>query len=210
MIIIEKDENLVIPVGINPNISTSNDTKLQSKTVDSSTAHQSVTPDSGYDGLSSVEVNPYTVERKERMITENGPYEFAPSNADALSSVSIEVSVDTRIEQERTVDSSTETQIVEPEAPYNCLSKVTVNPYVLDSSSAVIEQNGNYVFSPVHDGLSSVTVDVSIDSRVAQSKTVDSSTANQTVVPDEGYNALTSVTVNGLDLDPIYNLADSI
>ena len=64
---------------------------LDAKTVNSSTAQQVIT--SGKDGLSSVTVNPYTVESDSSTLTANGTYTFTPQNADALSSVTVDVSV---------------------------------------------------------------------------------------------------------------------
>ena len=66
---------------------------LDSKTVNSSTAQQVIT--SSVDGLSSVTVNPYTVESDSSTLTANGTYTFTPTNADALSSVTVDVSVNT-------------------------------------------------------------------------------------------------------------------
>ena len=55
--------------------------------------------------------------------------------------------------QEKTVDSSTETQHVVPTDGYIGIKDVIVNPYVLDSSNAVITDNGEYVFESAADGL---------------------------------------------------------
>lgn len=100
--------------------------------------------------------------------------------------------------QEKTVDSSTETQHVVPTDGYIGIKDVIVNPYVLDSSNAVITNNGEYVFESAADGLSRVDVSVNIPGPVAplQSKTVDSSTNSQLVEPDSGNYGLSSVTVN--------------
>ena len=66
---------------------------LDTKTVNSSTAQQVIT--SSKDGLSSVTVEPYTVETKSVTLTNNGSYTCTPTNADALSSVTVDVSVNT-------------------------------------------------------------------------------------------------------------------
>ena len=99
--------------------------------------------------------------------------------------------------QEKTVDSSTETQHVVPTDGYIGIKDVIVNPYVLDSSNAVITNNGEYVFESAADGLSRVDVSVNIPGGGRlQSKTVDSSTKSQLVEPDSGNYGLSSVTVN--------------
>ena len=105
--------------------------------------------------------------------------------------------------QEKTVDSSTETQHVVPTDGYIGIKDVIVNPYVLDSSNAVITNNGEYVFESAADGLSRVDVSVNIPGPGAplQSKTVDSSTKSQLVEPDSGNYGLSSVTVNPYTLD---------
>lgn len=105
--------------------------------------------------------------------------------------------------QEKTVDSSTKTQHVLPTDGYIGIKDVIVNPYVLDSSNAVITDNGEYVFESAADGLSRVDVSVNIPGPGAplQSKTVDSSTKSQLVEPDSGNYGLSSVTVNPYTLD---------
>ena len=103
--------------------------------------------------------------------------------------------------QEKTVDSSTETQHVVPTDGYIGIKDVIVNPYVLDSSSAVITNNGEYVFESAADGLSRVDVSVNITGGNLQAKTVDSSTKSQLVEPDSGNYGLSSVTVNPYTLD---------
>ena len=122
----KKDAAIIIPCGLGPSVC------LQTKTVDSSTVLQHIEPDSGYyglssvtvnpytldaktvnsstaqqvitssvDGLSSVTVNPYTVESDSSTLTENGTYTFTPTSADALSSVTVDVSVNNWIEEVR-------------------------------------------------------------------------------------------------------------
>lgn len=103
--------------------------------------------------------------------------------------------------QEKTVDSSTETQHVVPTDGYIGIKDVIVNPYVLDSSNAVITDNGEYVFESAADGLSRVDVSVNIPRGNLQSKTVDSSTNSQEVEPNPGYDGLSKVTVNPYVLD---------
>jgi len=128
---------------------------LDSKTVDSSTVSQTVT--SSEDGLSSVTVNPYTVEADSSTLTANGHYEFTPANADALSKVEIDVSINTVNNQSKTADSSTSSQTITPDNGYTGLSSVTIEPYVLDTKTIDSSTVAQVVTSD-EDGLSQVTV----------------------------------------------------
>lgn len=195
-------------------------TVLQAKTADASTETQVITPDEGYDGLSQVTVDPYTLEDKSDSITDNGLYTYYPSTADGMAQVTIDVSVDTVNNQTKTVDSSTTIQYVQPDQGYTGLEYVAVNPYVLDSKTVNPSTDSQTVTSD-EDGLSSVTVnpvtaaidpdlvpgnikkDVDIlgvvgtfEGGTLQSKTVDSSTVSQTVTPDGVNYGLSQVTVN--------------
>ena len=97
----KKDAAIIIPCGLGPSVCPDVSHDLQMKTVDSSTVLQHIEPDSGYYGLSSVTVNPYTVESDSSTLTENGTYTFTPTNADALSSVTVDVSVNNWIVEAR-------------------------------------------------------------------------------------------------------------
>lgn len=65
----------------------------QNKTVNSSTVLQTVTADSNYSGLATVTINPYTTGTDSSVLTANGTYTFIPTNTDALSQVTVDVSV---------------------------------------------------------------------------------------------------------------------
>ena len=170
--------------------------ELDSKAVNSSTETQTVTSDR--DGLSSVTVNPYTVESQSDTITVNGQYTYTADSADALSQVTIDVSIKTIPDlQAKTVDSSTVEQNVEADSSYDGLSSVTVNPYTLDSKTVNSSTSAQTVISDA-DGLSSVTV----NPYVLDSKTVNPSTNQVSVTSDE--DGLSSVTVNAVTaaIDP--------
>ena len=140
---------------------------LQSKTIDSSTKSQTVTPSSGYYGLSSVVVNPYVLDSSNATITKNGDYSFE-SSADGLSRVDVSVRISGGPLQSKTIDSSTKSQTVTPSSGYYGLSSVVVNPYVLDSKT-VDPSTNNITVTSSKDGLSSVTVTPvtsSIDSNI--------------------------------------------
>ena len=172
---------------------------MQSKTVDSSTIQQTVTPDSSYDGLSQVTVEPYNLQPSLIAIPSvlsRNTIDASPGY-DGLSRVVIEM-VDSEIGH---ADSSTVEQICRPMSS-QCFRYVYINPYTVESKSETITQNGQYVFNPsTADALSSVSIDVSVEggAAVLQSKTVDPSTVQVNVTPDQGYDGLSGVTVNPID-----------
>ena len=158
----------------------------QNKSVDSSTISQSITADSGYTGLGTVTVNPYTLDSKTVDPSTNS--QTVTSSEDGLSSVTVNPvtnDIDSNIAagniksgvtilgvegtfdggtlQSKTVDSSTVSQTVSPDGGNYGLSSVTVNPYTLDSSSLVVTENGEYTVTSEEDGLSRVDVSVNID-----------------------------------------------
>ena len=96
--------------------------------------------------------------------------------------------------EELTVDSSTSTQVYTPSQGYIGFSKVTVEPYVLDSKT-IDSSTVRQIVTSDEDGLSSVTV----EPYVLDSKTIDSSTVRQIVTSDE--DGLSSVTVEPYTLE---------
>lgn len=175
--------------------------ELEAKIVDSSTNEQVVTTDKY--GLSSVTVNPYTLD--EKTVDSSTNPQVITSDEDGLKQVTINPYVLSPLE----VDSSTASQEITGQ-----FGTVTVNPYTLDSSSAVITENGDYAFESSADGLSRVDVTVNLDTQsyynegysngktagiaegIAEQKAkLDSSTftSNGTYTREDGWN---SVTVN--------------
>ena len=175
--------------------------ELEAKIVDSSTNEQVVTTDKY--GLSSVTVNPYTLD--EKTVDSSTNPQVITSDEDGLRQVTINPYALSPLE----VDSSTASQEITGQ-----FGTVTVNPYTLDSSSAVITENGDYAFESSADGLSRVDVTVNLDTQsyynegysngktagiaegIAEQKAkLDSSTftSNGTYTREDGWN---SVTVN--------------
>lgn len=184
---------------------------LQEKTVDSSTETQHVVPTDGYIGIKDVIVNPYILDSSNAVITDNGEYVFE-SAADGLSRVDVSVNIPRESLQSKTVDSSTKSQLVEPDIGNYGLSSVTVNPYTLDSSTLVATENGEYIVTSSADGLSRVDVSVNIDTQlyynegysdgvtagIAEQKAkLDTSTftSNGTYTREDGWNEI-EVAVN--------------
>ena len=159
--------------------------ELQERTANSSTNEQVLTPTNGYYGMSKVTIAPYIL-------------------------------------QSKTVSSSTRQQTVTFDSSVNGLSSVTVLPYVLDSKTVQPSAKQQVITSDV-DGLESVTVKpvtATIDQDivpenirkgvdilgvvgtivplVGQTKTdnITMDTLSHNILPDEGYTAITELTVN--------------
>ncbi len=172
---------------------------MQDVTADSSTVSQTIEPDNSNFGLHSVTVNPYTVESDSSTLTQNGTYTFTPTNADALSSVTIDVSVASGSvinNQSKTVNSSTLSQTVGFDSGYTGLSQVTVNPYTVEALSDTISASGQYSYTPQNaDAFSSVDIEVSFS---GQMKYVNPSINEIEVEPDQDVEGLSKVTVYGV------------
>ena len=179
---------------------------LDEKTVDSSTNSQEITSDA--DGLSKVTISPYVLD--EKTVDSSTNPQVITSDEDGLSQVTIRPYVLSPLE----VDSSTASQEITGQ-----FGTVTVNPYTLDSSSAVITENGDYAFESSADGLSRVDVSVNIDTQsyydegysdgetvgiaegIAEQKAkLDSSvfTTNGTYTREDGWNEI-EVAVPGIN-----------
>ena len=160
-------------------------------TIDSSTQSQLFT--GAYD---TIYVNPYNLD--EKTIDSSTVSQVVTSDKDGLSKVTINPYVLSPLE----VDSSTVMQEITGQ-----FGTVAVNPYTLDSSNAVITENGDYVFESSADGLSRVDVTVNLDTQhyydegysngktagIAEQKAkLDSSTftSNGTYTREDGWNEI--------------------
>ena len=187
---------------------------LDAVTIDSSTKSQIVTGAYG-----EITVNPYVLD--EKTVDSSSNVQIVTSDKDGLSKVTVRPYVLGPLE----VDSSTAMQEITGQ-----FGTVTVNPYVLDSSNAVITENGDYAFESSADGLSRVDVSVNIDTQsyydegysagqtagisegIAQQKAkLDKTTftSNGTYTREDGWNEVTVDTpvVNNQDkvVDPSTN-----
>ena len=179
-------------------------------TIDSSTQSQLIT--GAYD---TIYVNPYTLD--EKTVDSSSNVQIVTSDKDGLSKVTVRPYVLGPLE----VDSSTAMQEITGQ-----FGTVTVNPYVLDSSNAVITKNGDYAFESAADGLSRVDVSVNIDTQsyynegysngktagIAEQKAkLDSSTftSNGTYTREDGWNeievAVTTVNNQNKTVDASIN-----
>lgn len=96
---------------------------LQSKTVSPTSTSQTITPDTGYTGLSAVTVNP--VSSTELNVSANG--EYTATNGNFYSKVTVAIA-DSKVNlQSKTVTPSNVPVSVTPDTGYHGLSSVTVN-----------------------------------------------------------------------------------
>ena len=186
----------------------------QNKSVDSSTNSQSITYDSGYTGLGTVTVNPYTLQNK----LAGNPVAYVNSDVNAGE------------------------MTITPSSGYDGMSSATVNKIAILQSVTInpsasgaqgwASSDYEYVYGVAHVTVPQVTSSIDVNITAGnikngvtilgvqgnysgttinnQNKTVDSSTNSQSVTYDSGYTGLGTVTIPGLDLDSCYNLAASI
>lgn len=113
---------------------------LQSKTISPTSNSQTVTPDSGYNGLSAVTVNP--VNSTTLNVNANGTYTATNGNFYSEVVVAIE---DSKVNlQSKTATPSNVPVSVVPDTGYHGLSSVTVNPIpsnYADISSTTVTAN---------------------------------------------------------------------
>lgn len=126
--------------------------KLQSKTVKSTTSQQTVSPDSGYDGFSSVTVRPIKLQAKSVSPLTTSVKVFPDAGYDGLS----QVTVNKMDLVSKTVTPTNEKQTVLPGAGYDGLSSVVVNAAPLETKN--ITQTGTFTPSSGKVGFSQVTV----------------------------------------------------
>lgn len=126
-----------------------------------------------------------------KKITANGTY--SPSAGKYFSSVEVAIAGDTPNYQSKAISPSTSVQTVTADSGYDALSDVTVNAIQTETKS--VTSNGTY--KPTNGKyFSSVTVNVPSETFNTQTKTVTPTESTQTISPDNGYNGLSTVTVN--------------
>ena len=129
-----------------------------------------------------------------KSVDSNGVYSAADDDADGYSKFTVNVQYTS---QEKTLNPSKTTQIIVPDSGYNGITKITLNPV----TSSIDE---NIISSNIKQGVSILGVTGTLETKadpVLQSKTITPTKLNQTITPDTGYDALSSVIVNGVTSD---------
>ena len=163
--------------------------ELQKKTATPTKSSQTITPDSGYDGLSEVDINPipaeYIIPTGELSVTSNG-------QKDVTQYSSIDVDIEPNL-QSKSATPTKSSQTVTADSTYDGLSSVTVNPipneYIIPSGSKSITANGT------SDVTSYSSVNVNVQPSL-QSKTTTPTKSEQVITAESSYDGLSSVTVN--------------
>ena len=133
---------------------------LEEKTVNSSTLSQEVLPGEGFDGLSKVTVEPYTLDSK--TVNSSTSQQTVTSSADGLSSVTVNAvtsSIDSNIQADNIKKDVT---ILGVTGTYE---SAPTQPNLQDVSVTYVS-NGNYTLSASegYDGLGTVDVSVNVPS----------------------------------------------
>lgn len=128
---------------------------LRSKTVDSSTEKQTVTYDSGYDGLSSVTVEAYELDAK--TVNSSTSQQVITSDKDGLSSVTVNAVT-------ASIDPNIQAGNIKKDISILGVTGTLETSAILQDASLSYTQNGTYTLnaSSGYDGLGTVTVDVSV------------------------------------------------
>ena len=129
-----------------------------------------------------------------KSVDSNGVYSAADDDADGYSKFTVNVQY---TGQEKTLNPSKTTQIIVPDSGYSGITKITLNPV----TSSIDE---NIISSNIKQGVSILGVTGTLETKadpVLQSKTITPTKLNQTITPDTGYDALSSVIVNGVTSD---------
>ena len=160
---------------------------LQAKTATPTKATQSITPDSTYQGLSSVTVNPipdsYIIPTGSTTITTNG-------TVNVTSYASATVNVQPTLQSKEVTPTTSEQTITADTGNYG-LSSVKVKAIQTEEKTATT--NNSSITPTSGKYLSKVTVSLPM-----QTKTATPTTLAQTITADTSYQGLSSVTVNAI------------
>lgn len=159
---------------------------LQSKTVSPATTKKTITPDTGYDGLSDVTINAIQTETKTVSPSTTGKVEVTPSTSEKYLT---KVTINQINNQSKTVTPSESTQTVFPGSGYDGLSSVTVNAVSSSYVGSAITRQGAQTITPSSNSQIAVPSGVyttgatTVAAVPATSKTI---TANGTYTPVSG------------------------
>lgn len=167
----------------------------QTKTATPSTSQQIITPDSGYDGLSQITVEAIpSGSLSTPTISSSGLITAQVGTSGYLAS-GTKVTKQLTTQAAKTVTPTESEQTVVNSAVY---TTGAVKVAAVPSETKTITANGTYTPSS-GKYLKQVTVNVPTSSSPnLQTKSVSPATAEQTITPDDGYDGLSSVTVEAM------------
>ena len=154
--------------------------KGQTKTI---TSNGTYTPDTGYNGLTSIIVDVDTVKNQDKTITKNGTY---TPDTGYTGFGKVTVNINTVNNTTLTATPKTTKQTFTPTSPYTGYGTVTVNAVTASIDSNIKAEN-------IKQGIKILGVTGTSVPAKLQTKTI---TDVGTFTPDEGYTGFSSVTVN--------------
>lgn len=162
----------------------------QEKTVAPSIVQQEVTPDEYYTGLSKVTVTEVTNDIDSNITPDNIKKDVTVLGViGTLEELNAQDSV--------TVTPTKNVQTIVPETGYNALSEVKVEAipedYIIPTGTRNITANGTYNIKEYEEAIVNVG-----DAATLQEKTATPTTSQQLITADEGYDGLSSVTVEAV------------
>ena len=212
--IIIKQNNITIPRGISPSfVTTDHDISLQKKTVTiTKNGVSTITPDSGYDALSSVRVTTdiHPTPKLQNIVktyVENGNFHLTPGDTyDGIGNVSITIDVPEKVfkTQDKNISITENGDYnVAKDSSVDGMNNVSISVNVPEKVFKTQDKNENivsngdyrYTADESFDGLKSVNVHVEVPEKkiILQNKDI---TENGSVTYDDGYDGLGTVNVN--------------
>lgn len=164
---------------------------LQNKSVTPTTSAQTVSADSGYDGLGIVSVAGVTSSIDPNIVSGN-----IKKDVNILGVTGTFEGGGTIQLQDKSVTPSSSQQVITADSPYDGLGQVTVGAVSLQSKSVVLSSSSQTITPDSgYTGLSQVDV----PAVVLEPKSVTPSTSQQVINKGAGYDGIGTVTVSAVD-----------